>query len=199
MTEQNPYQQLGVTEDASFEEIQEAKTRLMKEYENDQQQKEAVEAAYDAVIMDRLRLRQEGKIKVPERIRFPEKAKPAQPKPNPISQGNSPDWLQRLLDTPSRNDLLIAAGVFVVLGGMSISSVQLATTALSLGFPGTVFLLYRKEKRFARAALISVVTLVVGVAIGSVIGPIVAEGMNDTQFTVLASLFFLWLTTSFLR
>ncbi|MDR9402412.1 MAG: CPP1-like family protein, partial [Halothece sp. Uz-M2-17] len=43
MSEQNPYEQLGVTEDASFEEIQEAKVRLSKEYEDDQRQKEAVE------------------------------------------------------------------------------------------------------------------------------------------------------------
>jgi len=199
MTEQNPYEQLGVTEDASFEEIQEAKKRLMKEYENDQQQREAVEAAYDEVIMDRLRLRQEGKIKVPERIRFPERAKPAQSSPKQMNQATSPAWLQRLLDTPSRNDLLIAAGVFIVLGGVSLSSVDLATTALTLGFPGTVFLLYRKEKRLGRSLIISVVSLLIGVGLGSVIAPIVAAGMPQVQFTVLATLFIFWLVSSFLR
>ena len=72
MIEQNPYEQLGVTEGSSFEEIQAAKKRICDANNNDPKLVESIEAAYDAVIMDRLRLRQEGKIKVPERIRFPE-------------------------------------------------------------------------------------------------------------------------------
>ncbi|MFN6271303.1 MAG: CPP1-like family protein, partial [Microcystis sp.] len=35
MSEQNPYEQLGVTEESSFEEIQEAKQRLVQQYQND--------------------------------------------------------------------------------------------------------------------------------------------------------------------
>ena len=71
MSEHNPYDQLGVTEDSSFEEIQAAKSRLSAECRNDAKQLESIEAAYDAVIMDRLKMRQEGRIKVPDRIRFP--------------------------------------------------------------------------------------------------------------------------------
>jgi DnaJ-class molecular chaperone with C-terminal Zn finger domain len=73
MSNQSHYQQLGITEDASFEEIQAAKERLKQKNSNDQKVIENIEAAYDAILMDRLRLRQEGKIKVPERIRFPER------------------------------------------------------------------------------------------------------------------------------
>ncbi|HEY9891193.1 MAG TPA: CPP1-like family protein, partial [Candidatus Sericytochromatia bacterium] len=76
MSDQNPYEKLGVTEDASFDEIQDAKGRLLQQHRGDQKLIESVEAAYDAIIMDRLRMRQEGKIKVPERIRFPEKLSP---------------------------------------------------------------------------------------------------------------------------
>ena len=65
MSDQNPYEKLGVTEDASFDEIQDAKGRLMQQHRGDQKLVESVEAAYDAIIMDRLRMRQEGKIKVP--------------------------------------------------------------------------------------------------------------------------------------
>ena len=73
MSEQNPYEQLGVTEESSFEEIQEAKQRLVQQYQNDSKIVESIEAAYDSVLMDRLRMRQEGRIKVPDRIRFPER------------------------------------------------------------------------------------------------------------------------------
>ena len=62
----------GVTENSSFEEIQAAKKRLYEQHGNDSAVLEEVEIAYDSIIMDRLRLRQEGKIKVPDRIRFAE-------------------------------------------------------------------------------------------------------------------------------
>lgn len=73
MGEQTPYQTLGISEEATFEDIQAVKTRLFREHEGNTQLLEEVEAAYDAIIMERLRLRQEGKIKVPEKIRFPER------------------------------------------------------------------------------------------------------------------------------
>lgn len=199
MSEQNPYEQLGVTEDASFEEIQEAKTRLTKEYANDQRRKESVEAAYDAVIMERLRMRQEGKIKVPERIRFPERAKPAKPKPQQVTQTSSPAWLQRLLDTPSRNDLLLSSGIFVLLVAITLSSGDSASVMLALGFAASGYLLNRKENRLGRALLISLASLVIGVALGGVLAPVVAAGMASDQFTTLSALFLLWLASSFLR
>jgi len=199
MSEQNPYEQLGVTEDASFEEIQEAKTRLTKEYENDQRRKEAVEEAYDAVIMDRLRLRQEGKIKVPERIRFPERSKPPKPNPQQANQPSSPAWLQRLLDTPSRNDLLISSGLFVLFVAITLSSANSASLILALGFATTAYLLNRKENRLGRSLLISLASLLVGIGLGATLGPIVASGMPNNQFTALASLFLFWLASSFLR
>ncbi|AFZ42733.1 heat shock protein DnaJ domain protein [Halothece sp. PCC 7418] len=199
MSEQNPYEQLGVTEDASFEEIQEAKVRLTKEYEDDQRQKEAVEAAYDSIIMDRLRLRQEGKIKVPERIRFPERAKPAKPKPQAPNPASSPAWLQRLLDTPSRNDLLISAGIFVLLVAITLSSGDSASVMLALGFAATAYLLNRKENRLGRSLLITLASLLIGVGLGAALAPVVAAGMASEQFTALTTLFLFWLSSSFLR
>ncbi|WP_017804012.1 CPP1-like family protein, partial [Nodularia spumigena] len=72
MSDQNPYEKLGVSEDASFDEIQDARNRQLEQYNGDAKSLELIEVAYDAILMDRLRMRQEGKIKVPERIRFPE-------------------------------------------------------------------------------------------------------------------------------
>ncbi|WP_179139837.1 CPP1-like family protein, partial [Brachyspira hyodysenteriae] len=63
MSEQNPYEKLGVTQDATFDEIQDARSRLLQQYSGDPKHLEIVEAAYDTILMDRLRMRQEGKIK----------------------------------------------------------------------------------------------------------------------------------------
>lgn len=73
MSDKNPYETLGIDENSPFDEIQATRNRLVQEHAGDRKQLEAIEAAYEAILMDRLRLRQEGKIKVPDRIRFPER------------------------------------------------------------------------------------------------------------------------------
>ncbi|NJK72832.1 MAG: hypothetical protein HC926_06300, partial [Synechococcaceae cyanobacterium SM2_3_60] len=54
MSEQEPYQLLGVPEDASFEEIKAARDQLMGVLLEDEQQQQRVEQAYDAILMQRL-------------------------------------------------------------------------------------------------------------------------------------------------
>jgi hypothetical protein len=51
------YELLGVNENSSFDEIQEARNNLLADKGGDRKQTEAIEAAYDAILMDRLRLR----------------------------------------------------------------------------------------------------------------------------------------------
>jgi len=58
MSEQSPYEQLGVTLDASFDEIQEARDRLKQQYSGEIKLLQSIEAAYDAILMDRLKMRQ---------------------------------------------------------------------------------------------------------------------------------------------
>ncbi len=119
MSEQNPYEQLGVTEESSFEEIQEAKQRLVQQYQNDSKIVELIESAYDSVLMDRLRMRQEGRIKVPDRIRFPERlAIPVESKP--VTSSKSPNWWQSLIDTPSAEDIGVPAVIYACLGAITL-------------------------------------------------------------------------------
>jgi hypothetical protein len=106
MSDQNSYELLGLTEASTFEEIQAARDRMVDRYAEDPQQQAAVEAAYDAILMERLRLRQEGKIKVPDRIRFAENVPETPPAVKAAPALPRPDWLNNLVDTPSRDDIL---------------------------------------------------------------------------------------------
>ncbi|MDY7013586.1 MAG: CPP1-like family protein, partial [Cyanobacteriota bacterium] len=166
MSDRNPYETLGVSQDASFEEIQEAKIRLTQQYREDNKLVEGVEAAYDAIIMDRLRMRQEGKIKVPERIRFPERTVEASPSFTPPNPNNSPAWLQESLDRPSRNEILLPAGVFLGLGLLSFLNVQLLSLLMALGFGANLYFINRKDNRLGRAFLLTFLALLVGVGLG---------------------------------
>lgn len=206
MSEQNPYETLGVTENASFDEIQAAKQRLSQQYSGDAKAVENVEAAYDSIIMDRLRMRQEGKIKVPERIRFPERSYEAPPsqKSTPIS---NPTWLQQLIDTPSRSDILWSAAVFLALAGVTVfyqnPQDSLLPLLVALGFGANIYFLNRKEHRFGRAILITLVGLVLGVTLGSGLASLLAQSggisLAGEQFTTLVTFCIFWLTSSFLR
>lgn len=201
MTEQSPYEKLGVSETASFDEIKEARDRLVEQYEGDVKLLETIESAYDAVLMDRLRMRQEGKIKVPDRIRFPEKLTPPQPSPPPVAQPQGPVWLQRFIDTPSRQDILLPAGLFLGLSAVAWFNPSLF---LALGILVSLYFLNRKEHKLGRALLLTLVGSVLGVVVG-----LQLDGMLPDQIASLAmqpgtvavwfTFLILWLITSFLR
>lgn len=207
MSTPNPYEQLGVTEDASFDEIQGARDRLLQEHESDRKRTEAVEMAYDAVLMDRLRLRQEGRIKVPDRIRFPERVEPkpaAAAVPEPTRQ--MPGWLRGLLDRPSRAELLwpsVTYGTIAVASALAgAGNPALLQLLLAAGVGSCVYFLNRKERRFGRSVLLSVLGLVLGLVLGTAIASIpVLTGLpvGPEQVSAVVTLLVLWLTSSFLR
>jgi hypothetical protein len=205
MSEQSPYEQLGVSEGSSFDEIQAARDRLVAELKQDPEQLKKVEAAYDAVLMDRLRRRQEGKIKVPEGIRFPERVVEPPPSPPANLASRSPAWIQRLIDTPSRADILLPAGVMAGLIALVIfAPVTAIQPALILAVGTSFYFLYRKEQKLGRAVLLTFAGLIIGLLVGGFLHglllsrvPTLPLGME--AFASALTFFFLWLITAFLR
>ncbi|HEY9617073.1 MAG TPA: CPP1-like family protein [Microcoleaceae cyanobacterium] len=211
MSEQNPYEQLGVTENSSFEEIQTARSRLCEQYKDDQKQLQLIESAYDALLMERLRMRQEGKIKVPEGIRFPEKRVPPPPSVPPQPTRNAPAWLQRLIDTPSPIDIWLPAGIMAALSVLvyfanpaspAFSSILQLAMVLATG--SSLYFLYRKEKQLGRTVLIGLLGLLLGVIMGGLLaiplaGVLPILRMGSEQFASIIAFVILWLVSSFLR
>lgn len=211
MSEQNPYEQLGVTENSSFEEIQAAKKRLFEQYGNDSAVLETVEIAYDSIIMDRLRLRQEGKIKVPEKIRFPERGVEKSFKVPQIVKEDSAVWLQELIDTPSQADILWPTGIFLTLSAIAVfaqNTAQNPTSSIlpllmALGFIANIYFLNRKEGRSGRAFLISFLTLFAGIALGTGLASLLLgqgnAALGQDQFASAVTFCLFWLVSCFLR
>jgi hypothetical protein len=205
MSEQSYYEQLGVKEDASFEEIQDAKTRLVQEHSGDRKRVEMIETAYDAILMERLRLRQEGKIKVPEGIRFPEKVTAPPPTPAPAPPQQAPAWLQRFIDTPSRSDILWSAGIFGALSVISVAATvgtagsSLLQLALAFGVGATLYFLNRKEHKFGRSLLLTLTSLIGGLILGALLWQIAPLGVTQEKFITLVTFVIFWLVSSFLR
>ena len=57
-----PYERLGVAADASFDEVQAAKLARLDEVGDDSMARSRIEAAYDSVLMERLKARQQGRV-----------------------------------------------------------------------------------------------------------------------------------------
>lgn len=208
MSEQSPYEQLGVAENASFEEIQNAKKRLTQEHQNDPKTVQMIESAYDLIIMDRLRMRQEGKIKVPDRIRFPEKSQEIISNSTPETSGNGSSWLTSLLDNPSVPEILWPGVLFLILAVITIFAQTDTGSPLSLllaiGFGANIYFLNRKEKLFWRSFLISFIALCLGLGGGYalanlVITPQTGIIFNQEQFASLFTFCLFWLISSFIR
>ncbi|MGC1307132.1 MAG: CPP1-like family protein [Phormidesmis sp.] len=214
MSEQNVhYETLGLTEASSFEEVQSARKRLVADYEDDPKRKENIEAAYDAILMERLRLRQEGKIKVPDRIRFAEKqAKPkvsAASGAGPIDSGG-PQWFSDLLDQPeSSSELLwpsiIFAGLAVLSWILKSDTSTGASLALALGMMSAIYFLNQKTRKLWRSMGLASVGLVIGLGIGLLVVQIfssqgTALGLGQvSSLSASITLVVLWFVTGFLR
>jgi len=203
MSGKSHYEILGVNENSSFDEIQEARNILLEEKGGDRKQAEAIEAAYDAILMDRLRLRQEGKIKVPERIRFPERLVEPPPDFAPAAPQQAPGWLKNLIDKPITSELVLPGGLFL---GMGVLSLLLGnpTLPLALGVGLSLYFLNRKEKKFLRAFLLTLGGLVVGCFVGLQLGGLLVNQLAAISVTIETfaagvAMLVLWLVSSFLR
>jgi hypothetical protein len=210
MSDQGPYEQLGVSEEASFDEIQAARNRLIEQCGADRQEVDKVEAAYDAVLMHRLRMRQEGKIKVPDRIRFAEQAAPTSPasKISPLPLPSSlPGWMDGLVNPPSSEEMLWPSVVFGGLGGivlLSSLSEALLQLILLVAVGTTIYFLRRKDTPLGRSVLLVFLGVVLGLMAGFTLALILQQGLqgvqiNEIQVATFATLACLWGTCSFLR
>ena len=208
MSDQNPYEKLGVSEEASFDEIQDARNRLFEQHSGDAKHLEVIEAAYDAILMDRLRMRQEGKIKVPERIRFPELRVQSLPKESPTPREQSPAWLQRMLDQPTPADIFLPGAWFLGLSSISVfypeGGDQVLQLALVVGVGASIYFLNRKESKFGRAVLFTLASLIIGLIAGGLVASWLSPqisflNLSSNQFSSVVTFILLWLVSSFLR
>ncbi len=206
MSEPTPYEKLGVNDDASFEQVRDARDRLLRENEGYESQQEAIELAYDAILMDRLRARKEGKIAVPDRIRYPERLAAALPTAaQNNAQSRTPSWLSKLLDTPSQKDIYISLGIYAGLGLASFLVPLATTTWLAFGLLGSFYLVNRKENRTGRAALISLSGITVGVLLAVLtdsilpLSRVIGAGIFPSPLQTVIIFLVMWLHACFLR
>jgi hypothetical protein len=184
----DPYEQLGISPEASFEMVQQAKhDRLASLQGDDLKGRARIEAAYDSVLMQRLKERQLGQLTgaaatASKREAVVPSAAKAIALPNLPQLPNLPRPQLGQLKLPR---LALAEGnkLWIPLGG---SALVLAALLLTGGQPGsaelllalatllTVLCLQRRNGRFFRAVGYGFISLALGLLLGSLLAPALA-------------------------
>lgn len=177
----DPYQRLGVEPDASFDAVQAARASRLEEVGEDPLARSAIEAAYDAVLMDRLKERQQGKVSSAARTASqreqtaPPPSRPLLPSlPSlpqlPAGRGTAPRLsLPTLALAEGRERWFPLATHGALLVFLLALPAMPADLLLALATAATVLNLQRRHGRFLAAVGWSVLLLVVGLVAGALL------------------------------
>jgi hypothetical protein len=177
----DPYQRLGVAPDASFDTVQAAKVARLEEVGDDPMARSRIEAAYDAVLMDRLKERQQGRVSSAARTASQrEQATPPPTRPAlsalpslpqlPPSRIPRPNFSLPRLQLASGRELwfpLAADGVLLVLLVLLPAAAPELLAALATGV--TLLNLQRRHGRFLAAVGWCFALLCVGLVVGGLL------------------------------
>jgi len=188
-----PYALLGVSADASFEEVQAAKQARLAELGDAPLEKARIEAAYDAVLMERLKERQQGRLSTAarsasarEQQRAAAPAKPVLPALPRLGALPRPAGLPQLQWSAPRLAPVADAWLPLAGGAVLIALLLLVPAAspellLAVATLGAVILLKRRSNRFwasvGWAFGLLVVGLVAGGLLSSALSPALPLGL----------------------
>ncbi|XP_020600297.1 protein CHAPERONE-LIKE PROTEIN OF POR1, chloroplastic-like [Phalaenopsis equestris] len=191
----DPFKRLGLTRDASQEEILAARNYLLEQYAGHEASVESIEGAFEKLLMASFRLRKKTKINLKSRLKK--------------QVEESPPWVQRLLayvEVPPVDTILRRLFLFAFMGGWSImNSAETGPAfqvALSLG--SCIYFLNDKMKNVPRAAITGFAALAVGWIVGSIVVPLIPSVLLQPSwslelFTSLFCYFFLFVACTLLK
>lgn len=180
----SPYERLGIAADAGFDAVQAARQQRLDEVGDDPQARARIEAAYDAVLMDRLKDRQQGKVSSAaltasqrEAGRSPAQPPPARPSlpalpsltalPRPALQAPTLT-LPSLSLAEGRDRWTTLAGAAVLLAALLLAPAS-GELVLAAATVLTVLTLQRRSGRFLKAVGLSLLLLSAGLLLGGVL------------------------------
>ena len=183
---QDPYERLGISADAGFEEVQRARETSLKAAGDDPMARARIETAYDAVLMGRLRERQSGTISsaavTASRL---EDQSASTPVSSPVNPSALLTRIRNLsLPSPKLNSagflpsLSLVEGqgllVRVIAGGIGLLLLLAAPTAVDLVLALSTIGLFISQVKRGRKPLGALGWSLALVALGLVLGAVIA-------------------------
>ena len=200
----DPYEQLGIAADATFEQVQAAKQNCLNQIKADDALGRArVETAYDSVLMQRLKERQLGQLTgaaaTASKREAASNAAPAAPAlPRLAVLQNLPrpklQWQQPSIKLAEEKQLwwpLAGHGLLLLL--LLVVGNQLGTPELLLALASllTIGALQRRRSRLFAAVGLTIAALAIGLLIGSLISAGSSLAISEAQFAAIPALLLL--------
>ncbi|KAL2338268.1 hypothetical protein Fmac_012714 [Flemingia macrophylla] len=191
----DPYRRLGISRDASEEEIWGSRNFLLQQYAGHERSEESIEAAFEKILMASFIQRRKTKINLKSKLKK--------------KVEESPPWVKNLLnfvELPPTEIILRRLFLFGFMGGWSIMNSAETGPAfqVAISLAACIYFLNEKTKSLARAFIIGFGALVAGWISGSVLVPNIPSMLLRPTWTLelLTSLVvyvFLFIACTFLK
>lgn len=191
----DPYKRLGISREASEEEIQEARNFLVSEYAGHAKSRESIEEAYDKIIMESFQARRKSKTSLKTSLKK--------------KYAESPPWVRNLgnrFEVPSSKVILQRAVFFALLALWSIINPAEGGPAfqVAVSLAGCIYFLNKRLKSVWKSLIFGFGGLVVGWIFGSVLVPFLPPFLFPRNWSLelisaLVSYLFLWFTCTYLK
>lgn len=138
----DPYKRLGISSEASEDEIQAARNFLVRQYAGHKPSVDAIESAHDKIIMQKFYERKNPKIDVKKKVRQ-------------FRQSRIVQVLTDRFRTPSTKFIIKTSIAFVVLGALTVlfPTEEGPTLQVAISLIATIYFIYDRLKSKIRAFL----------------------------------------------
>ncbi|KZV25964.1 hypothetical protein F511_08909 [Dorcoceras hygrometricum] len=189
----DPYKRLGISKEASEEEIQAARNFLIQTYGGDKNSVDAIESAHDKIIMQKFYERKNPKIDIKKKVRD-------------VKQSRYVQAVTNRFRTPDTSFIIKTSIAFIVLGVLTLlfPTEEGPTLQVAISLIATTYFIFDRLKSKLRAVLYGVGAFALSWLIGtflmvSVMPPILKGPRSLEVTTSLVSYSFLWVSSTYLR
>nr|GMC85266.1 protein CHAPERONE-LIKE PROTEIN OF POR1, chloroplastic [Ipomoea batatas] len=188
----DPYKRLGISREASEEEIQSARNFLIQRYAGHKPSVDAIESAHDKIIMQKFHERKNPKINIKKKVRE-------------VTQSKAVQLVASRFREPSTSFLMKTSIAFIVLGAITVlfPTDEGPTLQVAISLITTVYFIYDRLKTKLRAFLYGVGAFIFSWLLGtflmvSVIPPILKGPRSLEVTTSLITYVLLWVSSTYL-
>ncbi|TXG53548.1 hypothetical protein EZV62_018804 [Acer yangbiense] len=191
----DPYKRLGISNEASEDEIQAARNFLVQKYAGHKPSIDAIESAHDKIIMQKFYERKNPKIDVKKKVRE-------------VRQSRVVQAVITRFQTPSTKIIIKTSIAFVVLGALTVlfPTEEGPTLQVALSLIATMYFIHERLKSKLRAFLYGAGAFIFSWLLGTflmvaVIPPIpILKGLRSFEVTTsLITYLLLWVSSTYLK
>lgn len=188
----DPYKRLGLSKEASEDEIQAARNFLVKKHAGHKPSVEAIESAHNKIIMQKFYERKNPKINIKKKVKE-------------VRQSRVVQAVTSRFRTPSTKFLITTSIAFVLLGALTalFPTEEGPTLQVAISLIATIYFIHDRLKSKIRAFLYGAGAFMVSWLLGtflmvSVIPPIVKGPRSLEVMTSLVTYVLLWVSSTYL-